>query len=45
MRGYKAYLVVRDYIELNEKEVTGVIRYSKNRLKGLSMADWKLLWE
>ena len=45
VRGYKAYLVVRDYIELNEKEVTGVIRYSKNRLKGLSMADWELLWE
>jgi REP element-mobilizing transposase RayT len=44
VRGYKAYLVVRDYIQLNEKEVTGVIRYSKNRLKGLSLGDWELLW-
>jgi REP element-mobilizing transposase RayT len=44
VRGYKAYLIVRDYIQLNEKEVMGVIRYSKNRLKGLSLGDWELLW-
>ncbi len=44
VRGYKAYLIVRDYIQLNEKEATGVIRYSKSRLKGLSLGDWELLW-
>ena len=44
VRGYKAYLIVRDYIQLNEKEAAGVIRYSKNRLKGLSLGDWELLW-
>jgi REP element-mobilizing transposase RayT len=45
VRGYKAYLIVKDYIQLNEKEVTGVTRYSKSRLKGLSLGDWELLWE
>jgi REP element-mobilizing transposase RayT len=44
VRGYKAYLIVRDYIQLNEKEATKVIRYSKSRLKGLSLGDWELLW-
>jgi REP element-mobilizing transposase RayT len=45
VRGYKAYLIVRDYIQLNETEITGVIHYSKNRLRGLSLGDWELLWE
>jgi putative transposase len=44
VRGYKAYLIVRNYIQLNEKEVTGEIRYSSLRLKGLSSADWSILW-
>ena len=44
VRGYRAYRIVRDYIQLNQKEVLGVIRYSKLRLGGLSMGDWKLLW-
>ncbi len=35
---------IKDYIQLNEKEVTGVIVYRKERLRGLSMRDWQLLW-
>ena len=45
VRGYRACKIVRDYIQLNEKEVLGVIRYSKRRLRGLSSSDWRLLWE
>lgn len=44
VRGWKAYQVVRDYIQLNEKEARGEIRYQKNRLRGLSSSDWKILW-
>ncbi len=43
--GYKAYKIVRDYIQLNELEAAGVIEYSKLRLRGLSSADWDILWE
>ncbi len=44
VRGYKAYKVVRNYIQLNEKEALGVISYKKNRLRGLSLAEWDILW-
>ena len=44
VRGYKAYLVVRDYIQLNEQEALGNIPYRKQRLKGMSMQDWEILW-
>jgi REP element-mobilizing transposase RayT len=44
VRGYRAYRIVRDYIQLNECEAKGVIRYRKNRLRGLSLADWQILW-
>ena len=44
VRGFKAYRIVKDYIQLNEKEVTGTLKYSVNRLKGLSSGEWKLLW-
>lgn len=44
VRGWKSYQTVRDYIQLNEKEVLGKIRYQKNRLRGLSSADWQILW-
>ena len=44
VRGYKAYKVVRNYIQLNEKEALGIIPYKKNRLRGLSMAEWEILW-
>jgi REP element-mobilizing transposase RayT len=42
--GWKAYQLVRDYVQLNEKEVTGQIRYQKARLRGLCMGDWEVLW-
>ncbi len=44
VKGYKAYKTVRDYIQLNELEATGRIQYSKLRLRGLSSADWCVLW-
>jgi hypothetical protein len=44
VRGYKAYNIVRDYIQLNEKEATGEIRYSKQRLRGLREEDLSRLW-
>ena len=44
VRGWKAYNTVRNYIQLNEKEATGEIRYQKKRLRGLSNADWQILW-
>lgn len=44
VRGLNAYEVVRNYIQLNEKEASGIIRYNKNRLKGLSSDDWQALW-
>ncbi len=43
VRGYKAYKVVRNYIQLNEKEALGLIPYKKNRLRGLSLAEWEIL--
>lgn len=42
--GWKAYRIVRNYIQLNEKEVLGKIKYQKNRLRGLSTSDWQILW-
>lgn len=44
VRGFRAYQIVRDYIELNEQEALGRIKYQKQRLRGLSMADWQLMW-
>ncbi len=44
VRGYKAYKIVRNYIQLNEKEALGEIPYKKDRLRGLSAAEWKVLW-
>lgn len=44
IKGWKAYKTVKDYIQLNELEVLGKIRYQKRRLKGLSSVDWKTLW-
>ncbi len=44
VRGYKAYKIVRNYIQLNEKEALGIIPYKKNRLRGLSLAEWQILW-
>ncbi len=44
VKGWKSYKIVRNYIQLNEKEVLGKIKYQKNRLRGLSTADWQILW-
>ncbi len=44
VRGYKDYKGVRNYIQLNEKEALGEIKYKKDRLRGLSMAEWEILW-
>lgn len=42
--GKKAYKTARDYLQLNELEVTGVISYRKERLRGLSKYERENLW-
>jgi hypothetical protein len=44
IKGWKAYRIVKDYIQLNIKEALGEIRYNKRRLKGLSTSEWDILW-
>jgi putative transposase len=44
VRGYRAYRIVRDYIQLNECEALGLIPYRKLRLRGLSSSEWEILW-
>jgi putative transposase len=44
VKGWKAYKIVQNYIRLNEKEALGEIPYRKQRLKGLSSTEWRLLW-
>jgi hypothetical protein len=44
VKGWKAYQIVRNYIQLNEKEALGEIAYKKDRLRGLSMSEWNILW-
>lgn len=44
VRRYRAYRIVRNDIQLNEKEVLGHIQHQSQRLRGLSMSDWKILW-
>lgn len=44
VRGRKAYQTVRNYIQLNEQEAKGKIKYNKDRLKGLSNSEWEILW-
>ncbi len=44
VRGWKSYSIVRDYIQLNEMEATGKIKYRKSRLRGMSTSDWQILW-
>ena len=44
VRGWKSYIDARDYIQLNEQEALGVIKYQKKRLRGLSTSDWQILW-
>ena len=45
IRGWRSYKIVRDYIQLNEKEILGQIRYQKERLRGLSSGEWAVLWD
>lgn len=42
--GLKNFAITKNYIQLNEKEVTGCISYQKERLRGLLEKDWKILW-
>lgn len=42
--GWRAVQTVRNYVRLNEKEARGEIPYRKKRLRGLSSAEWELLW-
>jgi putative transposase len=42
--GWRAYKIVRNYIQLNEKEFLGEIPYKKDRLRGLSSSEWQILW-
>lgn len=44
VKGYRDYRIVRNYIQLNEKEAQKKIRYQKKRLKGLSSGEWEILW-
>ena len=44
VRGYRSYLTVRNYIQLNEQEALGRISYQFKRLRGLSMSEWSRLW-
>lgn len=45
IKNWRAYVVVRNYIQLNEKEALGQIIYKRDRLKGLSSGEWKILWK
>jgi putative transposase len=44
VQGFRGFKTVMAYVKLNELEAQGVISYSVNRLKGLSPAEWELLW-
>ena len=44
IKGWKPYLRVKDYIQLNEKEAKGEIKYKVNRLKGLTPEELERLW-
>lgn len=44
VRGWRAERTVRDYIQLNECEVTGRIPYQKARLRGLTLEQRAGLW-
>ncbi|MES3037605.1 MAG: transposase [Bdellovibrionota bacterium] len=44
IKGWKSYRIVRNYIQLNEKEVLGQIPYRKQRLKGLTAEQVQSLW-
>ena len=45
VKSWTAEKVVRNYIQLNEKEARGEIPYSKDRLRGLTPEQIRELWE
>ena len=45
VKSWTAEKMVRNYIQLNEKEARGEIPYSKDRLKGLTLEQINELWE
>ncbi len=44
VKGFRHFQTLRNYIQLNQQEVTGVIPYRKSRLRGLTLRDWSVLW-
>jgi len=44
IKGYKAYLQVRDYVKLNVLEASGRRAYRKERTRGLSLEQLRELW-
>lgn len=42
-KGWRNFSNLKNYILLNEMEVTGFIGYKKNRLKDISLHEWNLL--
>ena len=44
IKGYKPYQIVKNYIQLNEKEASGKIKYKTQRLRGLSLSESEILW-
>lgn len=44
VKGRRAYFTVKDYVQLNEKEAQGLIRYRKERLRGLTRVEYERLW-
>ena len=44
VKGNKTLTIVRNYIQLNEQEARGLIKYNSKRLAGLSIGDWSILW-
>ena len=44
IQGRKHERKVKDYIQLNEKEARGEMKYRKERLRNLSPEDYEILW-
>lgn len=44
IKGFKAYVIVRNYVKLNELEAAGTIAYQKERTRGLSDELLRELW-
>jgi putative transposase len=45
VKSWTAEKIVRNYIQMNEKEARGEILYSKDRLRGLTPEQIRELWE